>query len=338
MRILFCIALGLLPLKASDDPRWVVYEPGEVEEAGGGGRHIVLVSGDEEYRSEEALPMLGQILARRHGFRCTVLFAQNPETGVIDPDNQAHIPGLAVLGDADMLVLFTRFRRLPDADMKHIVDFVESGKPVLGLRTATHAFNYEADSKSPYAHWSFRSKSWPGGFGRQILGETWIRHHGHHGRESTRGLVPEASRAHPVVRGVEDVWGPTDVYGVTELPEGATVLLNGSVRAGMTHDAPAVDGPRNAPMHPVAWARELPREAGSPQRIVCSTIAAAIDLASEDLRRLMVNACYWGLRLPVPEGADVRPLTPYKPTMYGFGGYVRDMRPVDHALSPEDPR
>ena len=45
------------------DDRWVVYQGGQ---GPGQGKHIVLISGDEEYRSEEGLPMLGKILAVRH--------------------------------------------------------------------------------------------------------------------------------------------------------------------------------------------------------------------------------------------------------------------------------
>src|SRR5688572_5306802 len=91
----------------------------------GAGKHVVLVAGDEEYRSEEALPQLARILSVHHGFRCTVLFSIDPATGAIDPDQRGSIPGLEALDTADLAVLFTRFRRLPDADMKHLVDYVE---------------------------------------------------------------------------------------------------------------------------------------------------------------------------------------------------------------------
>jgi len=82
----------------------------------------VFVTGDEEYRSEEALPMLAKILAVRHGFRCTVLFATDPKSGAIDPDQQTHVPGLSALDHADLAIVFWRFRELPDADMKHFVE------------------------------------------------------------------------------------------------------------------------------------------------------------------------------------------------------------------------
>ena len=115
---------------------WVGYEG---KDGPGKGKHIVFVTGDEEYRSEEGMPMLAKILAERHGFKCTVLFALNPQDGTIDPNNQTNIVGLKSLETADMMVILTRFREPPDDQMKYVVDFVNSGKPILGLRTATRA-------------------------------------------------------------------------------------------------------------------------------------------------------------------------------------------------------
>lgn len=328
---------GALFAQADEQPepqRWVVYPGG----AGpGAGKHIVLVSGDEEYRSEEALPMLAKILSVRHGFKCTVLFSQDRETAEINPDERGYIPGLEALDSADLMVIMTRFRRLPDADMKHIVDFVEAGKPLIGLRTATHAFAYEQDSESPYAHWTWNDGSWSGGFGRQVLGETWINHHGHHGSESTRGVIPEGSHSHPILRGVSDVWGKTDVYGIKALPDDATVLLEGEILTAMTPDAVPVEDPRNAPRMPVTWTRERKLEGGGVQRIVGSTIGAAVDLESDHLRRLLINACYWGVGMgaQIPANSDARLVGDYRPTMFGFGGFVKGVFPADHALPAE---
>ena len=112
----------------------------------GKGKHIVFVSGDEEYRSEEALPQMAKILAKHHGFKCTVLFAIDPKDGTINP-NVSNIPGLEALKTADLMFIFTRFRDLPDDQMAHIVDYIESGKPIIGIRTATHAFSIKGDKK-----------------------------------------------------------------------------------------------------------------------------------------------------------------------------------------------
>ena len=125
----------------------------------GQGQHIVFVTGEAYYRSEEGMSMFARILARHHGFKCTVLFAIDPASGHLNPNRNTHIPGLAALDSADLMVIFARFRELPDADMKHIVDYVNAGKPVLGIRNATHAFRYSPHSSSPYKNWDSAAKN-----------------------------------------------------------------------------------------------------------------------------------------------------------------------------------
>jgi hypothetical protein len=298
----------------------------------GKGLHVVLVAGDEEYRSEEALPMLAQVLAVHHGFRCTVSFATDPESGAIDPTAATRQPGLAALDSADALVLFTRFREWPDADMAHFVRYVESGKPIVAIRTSTHAFQYTRDPASPHARYDWRSEAWPGGFGRQVLGETWVAHHGAHGSQSTRGVLEPEQSDHPLLRGVRDLWGPTDVYAVRELPANAVVLVRGQVLDGMSADSKPVEGGLNDPMMPLVWIRERALADGVTQRVLCSTIGASVDLECEDLRRLVVNAVYWGVGLDVPARADVTPVKPYEPTPFGFGTHRKGVHAADHAL------
>src|SRR4051794_33388587 len=182
------------------------------KQGAGKGKRVVLVSGDEEYRSEQALPQLAKILAERHGFDCTVLFAIDPKDGTINPNVQTNIPGLEALDSADLMILMTRFRDLPDAQMKHIVDYVDSGKPIVALRTATHAFDIK--TSPTYKKWGWNNKEWEGGFGRQILGETWIAHHGKHAVQSTRGIFAAGQGEYPGLRGVPSgpIWGAADVY------------------------------------------------------------------------------------------------------------------------------
>ena len=300
----------------------------------GRGKHIVFVTGDEEYRSEEALPMLAKILALRHGFKCTVLFALDPTDGSIDPNNPTNIPGLESLKSADMMVVFTRFREPAPSEMKYIVDFVNSGKPILGIRTASHAFAFEKNKQSPYARYDWRSAEWPGGFGQQVLGETWIAHHGIHGKESTRGVVNKAHLNHPILKGVHNIWGPSDVYSVIHLPANAEVLVYGQVLEGMHPTDRPVAGSKNDPMMPLIWVRNHAGEAGRTSRVICSTIGAAVDLESEGLRRLLVNACYWGLGLEnqIPARSNVDYVGEYKPTFFGFGKFKRGMRPSDFEM------
>ena len=313
------------------DPRWLVFE-GDSGTAPGSGRRIVLVAGDEEYRSEEGLPMLGRLLSG-HGYEAVVLFSQDPETGEIDPENLSNIPGLHLIDDAEVLVLQLRFRELPDSDMKHIVDHVEAGKPVVGIRTSTHAFFHRENPDGPYGHWSWNAGESGGGFGKDILGETWVNHHGRHGVEATRGLPHPGNEAHPVLRGVTDVFGPTDVYGIRGLPDDSTILLDGSVLTGMNPDDPPVAGPKNDPMHPVAWVRERTMPDGGTQRIMVTTMGTAEDFSSHDLRRLMLNGITWctGQDDAIPSDGLDAPLTGgWDPTPFGFGTHRRGYTPESY--------
>jgi hypothetical protein len=268
------------------------------------------------------------------GFKCTVLFAINPADGTIDPNNSANIIGLKNLENADMMVLFARFREPPDNEMKYIADFLNSGRPILGLRTATHAFAFEHNQKGPYVKYDWRNKEWPGGFGQQVLGETWVSHHGAHGKESTRGVINPAMKDHPILKGVADVWGPTDVYTVSHLPADAQVLMYGEVLAGMNPADKPLAGFKNNPMMPLIWVRNYTGQEGKTSRIICSTIGAAVDLENEGLRRLLVNACYWGLGLEdrIPILGDVNIVGDYKPTFFGFNKFQKGIKPSDHEL------
>ena len=292
----------------------------------GKGKRVVLISGDEEYRSEQMLPQLARILAARHGFDCTVLFAIDPKDGTINPDRNDNIPGLEALDKADLMVLLTRWRNLPDEQMKHIVDYVESGRPIVAIRTATHAF--KLTSSPTYARWSSDSKEWDGGFGRQVLGETWVAHHGKHKVQSTRGIVAAGQERNPILRGIGNgaIWAPTDVYKVRlPLPEGTTTLLLGQVVEGMKESDAAADGAVNDPMMPVAWTRTY-RGA----RVFTTTMGSAQDLLNEAFRRLLVNAVYWavGLEGRIDARSNVGLVGEYAPLAFGFGGAAKGVRPA----------
>ncbi len=304
------------------EDRWIAYEG---KEGPGKGKHIVLLAGDEEYRSEEGLPQLAKILSERHGFKCTVLFSQDAD-GTINPNNETNVPGTELLETADLVVLQFRFRELPDPGMKHFVDYLQKGKPLIALRTSTHAFGYSRNKTSPYAKFSWDSKEWPGGFGQQVLGDTWVSHHGNHGKESTRGVIEPKNAEHPILRGVKDVWGPTDVYGVIHLKPTDTVFLRGQTLKGMSPSDPPNDAKS---LMPLVWSRDYQWENGKMTRSMTSTIGAATDLQSEDLRRLLVNACYWLTGLEVPQKANVEYVGEFKPSFFGFDKFKKGLKVGD---------
>ena len=310
------------------------------------GSNIVLVSGDEEYRSEEALPQLAKILANHHGFKCKVLFAQDPALpGIVNPNHTEHIPGLDALEDADLMILFTRFRDLPNDQMQHFEQYLKSGKPLIGIRTATHAFNVK-DSTSNWSSWgnyySEEGSAWEGGFGRLVLGERWHTHHGHHKHQSTRGLIAPGADNHPITKGISDgdIWGPTDVYGVRlPLPGDSQHLIMGQVitRAGVfdendpffglkptdvevasTNEAGDTAYNPNDPMMPISWIKSYQIPDGESGIAFTSTIGSSTDMNNEEVRRLLVNASYFLLDKPVPDKAKVDLVGSYTPSAYSF--------------------
>ena len=338
------VAVALTTGTALAQDKWVVY-PGS--DGPGKGKKIVLMAGDEEYRSEEGLPMLGKLLAKHHGFTCVCLFSQNEDT-TINPNNQKNIPGTEELNDADLMIILTRFRKLPDEQMKPIEDFLKAGKPVIGMRTSTHAFR---GLKGEYAKYNngYRGKEhpkWKGGFGRFILGEKWISHHGKHKGQATRGLIAPEAKDHPLVRGIEDgdIWGPSDVYGVRlPLPGDSKPIILGAVtdkkdkdgpkrHFGMKPSDPIASGKKNDPMMPVAWVKSYQLDGGEKGMVFNTTMGASTDLESEGLRRLIVNAVYWLLEMDVPQKAKVDVVGEYNPTAYGFNSFKKGVKVSDHKL------
>lgn len=295
------------------------------------GKTIVFLAGDEEYRSEEGLPQLARILAFRHGFRCTVLFSQAKD-GTIDPDVQDNQPGMEALDSADLCFLQLRFRRWPDTQMKHFDAYVRRGRPMVALRTSTHAFDF---TDGPYERYGWRSKTWPGGFGRAILGETWVSHWGVHGKQATRGIPVDK---HPILNAVGPLFGPSDVYEAHP-PDDARVLVRGQVLEGMQATSPPSTDRKttsrgeeqavNDPMMPVVWIRESESGSGAGNWSLTCTMGAAQDLLDENLRRLLVNSAYFALRLDVPARADVSLVGEYAPSPFGFGGFKKGIRPSD---------
>ncbi|MCP5544627.1 MAG: ThuA domain-containing protein [Akkermansiaceae bacterium] len=294
----------------------------------GKGKHIVLIAGDEEYRSEESMPMLARILAERHGFDCSVLFSLAKD-GAIAPNNGTSLSAPQALDSADAVVMLIRFRKWPDDAMAAFDRAMKRGVPVVALRTSTHAFQLPKDS-------AFASYNQ---FGKEILGEKWVSHWGKHKHEATRGVIEEKHADHPVLRGVSDIFGDSDVYEAAP-PEDASILLRGRVLAGMEPDSPPASYSKkradgtiqdvNDPMMPIAWTRENRQGSERPRKVLCTTMGAATDLENEDLRRLVVNGVFWALELDVPAKAAVAPVGPFLALPYGFNTFRKNIRPEEH--------
>jgi hypothetical protein len=138
----------------------------------------------------------------------------------------------------------------------------------------------------------------------------------------------------PLVRGCDDIWCPSDVYGVRlPLPGDSKPIILGEVLSGMKPADPPLKGKKNDPMMPVAWIKTYKIDNGPAGRVFTTTMGAATDLQNESLRRLIVNAVYWcvGMEDKIPPKADVDLVGSYHPTTFGFNEYVKERRPADYA-------
>ena len=308
----------------TSDP-WVVFPGGE---GPGKGRHIVFIAAEESYRSEESMPMMARILARQ-GFQCTVLFAIDPVDGTINPTIKDNIPGLAALNSADLLVAFFRWRELPDDQMKQIIDYTESGRPIIGIRNATHPFRYIKRPGSPYAKYDSGSKDPRGGWGRLVLGETWVSHYGKNLVESTQCGVAPAALKHPIFTGVSpSFWLPDDVYGISEALSGdSTPVLLGQPLVGWgVTDKP---NPAKQPL-PIAWTKSYTGQSGKTARIFTTTMGHGDAFKVDDFRRMLANACYWclGIETRINPQADVKIVGDYNPGPVGGKGLKTGVKPA----------
>ena len=290
----------------------------------GAGKHLVLIAGDHEYRSEELLPALGRILARRHGFEVSVFFTLD-STGFIQPGS-SNIGGLEALKTADLLIIATRFQDFPPEQMQHIVDYLDRGGPVLGLRTSTHAFQIKSGPYAKYS-WDYKGTDYLGGFGEQVLGETWVGHYGTNHEQSSR-IVPLGDHAsHPILRGVSAMHVQSGGYQAYP-PDGSDVLALGQVLDGMAPDSPPDTGKEQLA---VAWTRTYQSANGQPGRVFTTTHGASEDLLNPGFRRMLVNATFWalGMEQVIAPDLDIAFVGPYHPVTFSFGGYRRGVRPSD---------
>ena len=306
-------------LSAKDEAPWLSYAGGE---GPGKGKRIVLIAADQEYRSEQSMPMLAKILSAHHGFDCTVLFAVN-EKGEVDPTmpvypekgkelKEHHIPGLENLASADLVIFFPRLLTLPMGERELIVKYIDSGKPMIALRTANHGFHgalpYKIEGKQ--VNW-----------GNDVLGGTFMGHHGNWHADSTRGVIVADQKEHPILMGVSDIWGNSDVYRTYKeggsLPAGCTALVWGQPLMGRKHDDPV--NPKLEPL-PVAWFKNWQTSGGKVARVFQSTMGSGDDLESAGLRRLIINAVYWGLGMEsaITPTRSVEIVGTYKPLESGF--------------------
>ena len=318
-RLALCLLIAVSATIARGEP--VVYEGSS---GPGTGKHVVLIASDHEYKSEEILPMLARILAKHHGFRCTVLFGTDPASGEIKPGS-SHIPGTEALATADLMVIFTRFQNLPAAQMQPIVDYLDRGGPVVGLRTSTHGFRIPADSPFAKYDWQHKGADYVGGFGRQVLGETWVGHYGPNHKSSTRLDIVPGKEGHPVLTGVKTAWSELGGYNAHPI-EGSEVLAMAQPLLGMKPDSPDDTA---KPAVAGAWVRSYTGRSGKTGRVFTTTYGGPGDLENEGFRRMLVNACFWagGLEQAIRPDLTTDLVGPYRPTWMGVNKRSAHVKP-----------
>ncbi len=290
----------------------------------GVGKHIVFIAGDHEYRSEESLPALARIMAKHHGFKCTVLFNIDPATGEIVAGTPSNIPGMDALDSADLAVVFLRFQNLPAEQMKQLDEYLKRGGPVVGMRTSTHAF--QIPSGEPYAKYSFKSNvdGYQLGFGHQVLGQTWVGHYGRNHRQSTRITPVDEMKDHPILRGVKDVWVQAGAY--VGKPVDGDILTMAQPLEGMTPDSPVVE---SLPPQPSEWTRTYKSASGKEAHVFTTLYGTPEDLTNDGYRRLMVNGMLWaiGLEAQITPDLDISLVGPFRPNTYGNQTHALGIKP-----------
>ena len=290
------------------------------------GKHLVFIASDHEYRSEETLPALARILAKHHGFRCTVLFGVD-DNGVIQPGH-SNVPGLEALSTADLMVIFTRFQDWPADQMQHFDAYLKRGGPIVGLRTATHGFQIKGDSPFKKYTNGYAGKDYKDGFGRQVLGEKWAGHYGGNHRQSTRLDIVKEKRHHPILRGVNAMWVQCGGYFADPLQPSEVLAMAQPLRTMQPDSEP---DPDRKPV-PGAWVRSYTGADGVTGRVFTSTYGASNDIENEGFRRMLVNACFWaaGIENAIRADANVRFAGQYNATWRRGRGRRRN------GLKPED--
>ena len=326
------IAAALLMVTPPTLAESLVYEGSE---GLGKGKHIVFIANDHEYRSEQTCPLLAKILAKHHGFRCTVLFGVD-EQGAIKA-GAGNVPGLEALKDADLLFFFTRFMNLPDEQAGLLVDYFERGGPAVGVRTSTHCFNGQK-GKWEKLNFNYQGQDYRGGLGEQVFGNTWDKQRGqsHYGSNHQMGSrITPVSEAigHPILAGVKQIHAYSGAYE-SQPPSDAVPLLE--VQVLNTFD-PSDEINPDKPIVNAGWTRDwyvAPSGEEKNARVVYTSFGASEDMLSEDGRRFLVNACLWagGWEDKITADLDVSIVGGYAPTPYSSGAFFyQGVKPEDLA-------
>lgn len=213
---------------------------------------VCLVSGSLEYDSNESLADFQKWVEASYPVKCSRAF--------LEGEDIKHLPGLENLDDCDVMVLFTRRLELSGDDLERIKKYCLSGRPVVGVRTASHAIQtwLELD--------------------KQILGGNYKGHH--ENDVETKVAIVEEHKSHPVLAGVTPFRTMGSLYKNQGIADDVTVLMTGT-------------NPNTT--EPVTWTREV-----NGGRVFYTSLGYQHDFQEPSFRRLLANAVFWAAGRDVP--------------------------------------
>lgn len=242
---------------------------------------IAFVTAESEYRANQRLPEFAHELMIKEDIQCEFALGKP----IMKGDGRHNIENLQILNDADLAVFFIRRRALEPEKMDIIRDYISSGKPVLGIRTASHAFDAKknvpregggivsADGKV-----SEMLAQWPG-FDKEVLGGNYQGHFGHL-KEGTRISIVPGMEGHPLLEGfpMEGYTSPNWLYRNRPLrSDQIQVLLTGTI--------PGVDP------EPVLWINNTEKN-----DVIYTSLGHWDDWEEEGFRNVMFNSVNYLLK------------------------------------------
>jgi type 1 glutamine amidotransferase/nicotinamidase-related amidase len=238
---------------------------------------VVFVVAENEYDADKTLADFAHELQTKYDFSCEFALGVAKPSNAKERDN---IAGMEALARADLAVVYVRRRALPPEQMKYLRDYIKAGKPLIGLRTASHAFVVRGGKpEAGFLEWAE--------FDPEVLGGNYHGHHGNKGQDGPKTYVwiePDV-KSHPILAGVPqgEIHVPSWLYKTLPLSKTTRTLMMGRVDDRKPHE-------------PVAWTNT--HSGGG--RVFYTSLGHAEDFKLVWFRRMLTNAVFWALDRPVP--------------------------------------
>ena len=205
---------------------------------------VCLVSGSAEYKSDESLTALKTYLEANFAVACSLVIAK---------DGGDNLPGIEAIDTTDVALIFTRRLKPPADQLDRVRKYCQAGRPIVGLRTASHAFQTWLE------------------FDKEVLGGNYKNHYG--AGPEVKVSIADKAKDHPILAGVQPFTTKASLYRNPDIAPDVTLLLTGT-SADHTE--------------PVAWTR-----VHNGGRVFYTSLGAPEDFANDNFKRMLVNALFW---------------------------------------------